>query len=73
MKCPHCGAEINIGEILATVRSAAKREASRANGRKAADQPTKRRNDGPTERDENENEATRPRRLFGTSLEVKPI
>lgn len=32
MKCPHCQHEINIGALLATVKSDAKSEAARKNG-----------------------------------------
>lgn len=34
MKCPHCKRKINIGAILATVKSEAKRKASKENGKK---------------------------------------
>jgi len=34
MKCPKCGSEINVGAMMGSVSSEAKREAARANGAK---------------------------------------
>ncbi len=33
MKCPHCGSEINIGQLLGSVKSERKTEAARRNGK----------------------------------------
>lgn len=34
MKCPHCKKEINAGQLLRAIKSEARAEASRENGRK---------------------------------------
>lgn len=33
MNCPHCGKELNVGSLLATIKSPAKAEASRRNAK----------------------------------------
>lgn len=33
MKCPHCGKEINVGQMMGSIKSERKAESSRKNGR----------------------------------------
>jgi hypothetical protein len=44
MKCPHCGGEINAASLLRSIKSEARAEASRENGKKGGRPPSPNRN-----------------------------
>jgi hypothetical protein len=44
MKCPHCGGDINAAAMLRSIKSEARADASRENGKKGGRPPSPNRN-----------------------------